>query len=163
VAGAAETIGAESLSGREPRVEIVDGRSYVSGMEHDQRTGNLAMSSSLFSVRLSGAERALLEAAASQAGTNISDFVRRRAIEAAEVDVLEANRYHFRKGLEAVRGIGRRTRRAKSLDSRISPASPRPGGGNALRPFSQDDQCVFFRSWAERSRRRAKSGVYARW
>ena len=93
MAGAAETIGAESLSGRESRVEIVDGRSYASGIEHDQRTGNLAMSSSLFGVRLSDAERALLEAAASQAGTNVSDFVRRRAIEAAEIDVLErANR-----------------------------------------------------------------------
>jgi uncharacterized protein (DUF1778 family) len=30
-----------------------------------------------------------LEAAAYQAGTNISDFVRRRAIEAAEIDVLD--------------------------------------------------------------------------
>jgi uncharacterized protein (DUF1778 family) len=89
VAGAAEAIGAESLSGRESRVEIVDSRVYVSGIEHDQRTGNLAMSSSLFSGRLSDAERALLEAAASQAGTNISDFVRRRAVEAAEIDVLD--------------------------------------------------------------------------
>jgi uncharacterized protein (DUF1778 family) len=41
------------------------------------------------SVRLSEAERALVEAAACQAGTNISDFVRRRAIEAAEIDVLD--------------------------------------------------------------------------
>jgi uncharacterized protein (DUF1778 family) len=45
--------------------------------------------SSVLSVRLSDEERALLEAAASQARTNASDFVRRRAIEAAQIDVLE--------------------------------------------------------------------------
>ena len=45
--------------------------------------------SSVLSVRLSEEERALLEAASSQARTNVSDFVRRRAIEAAEIDVLE--------------------------------------------------------------------------
>jgi uncharacterized protein (DUF1778 family) len=43
----------------------------------------------VLSVRLSEEERALLEAASSQARTNVSDFVRRRALEAAEVDMLE--------------------------------------------------------------------------
>jgi uncharacterized protein (DUF1778 family) len=47
------------------------------------------MSSVVLSVRLSEEERALLEAASSQARTNLSDFVRRKALEAAEVDVLE--------------------------------------------------------------------------
>ena len=47
------------------------------------------MSSSVLSVRLSEQERALLEAASSQARINVSEFVRRKAIEAAEVDVLE--------------------------------------------------------------------------
>jgi len=47
------------------------------------------MSSSVLSVRLSEEERALLEVASSQARTNMSDFVRRKALEAAEVDVLE--------------------------------------------------------------------------
>jgi uncharacterized protein (DUF1778 family) len=47
------------------------------------------MSSSVLSVRLSEQERALLEAASTQARTNISDFVRRKALEAAETDVLE--------------------------------------------------------------------------
>jgi uncharacterized protein (DUF1778 family) len=47
------------------------------------------MSSSVLSVRLSEQERALLEAASTQARTNVSDFVRRRALEAAELDVLE--------------------------------------------------------------------------
>ena len=46
-------------------------------------------SSSVLSVRLSEQERALLEAASSQARTNVSDFVRRMAIEAAEADMLE--------------------------------------------------------------------------
>jgi uncharacterized protein (DUF1778 family) len=49
----------------------------------------LAMSSSVLSVRLSEEERALLEAASTQARTNVSDFVRRRALEAAELDLLE--------------------------------------------------------------------------
>jgi len=47
------------------------------------------MTSSVLSVRLSNQERALLEAASSQARTNVSDFVRRKALEAAEADVLE--------------------------------------------------------------------------
>jgi len=48
-----------------------------------------AMTSSVLSVRLGDQERALLEAAASQARTNVSDFVRRKALAAAEADVLE--------------------------------------------------------------------------
>lgn len=42
----------------------------------------------VLSVRVSGDERALLEAAAGKARTNLSDFVRRKAIEAAEADLL---------------------------------------------------------------------------
>ena len=34
-------------------------------------------------------ERALLEAASSEAYTSLSDFVRRRALEAAEIDVID--------------------------------------------------------------------------
>lgn len=45
--------------------------------------------SPVVSVRVSPAERDLLEAAAEQAHTNLSDFIRRRAIEAAEMEVLE--------------------------------------------------------------------------
>ncbi|HEV7982521.1 MAG TPA: DUF6290 family protein [Xanthobacteraceae bacterium] len=45
--------------------------------------------STVLSVRLNDQERALLEEASSQARTNVSDFVRRRALEAAELDVLE--------------------------------------------------------------------------
>lgn len=38
---------------------------------------------------MSSEERALLEAASEQAHTSLSDFVRRRALEAADVNVLE--------------------------------------------------------------------------
>lgn len=44
---------------------------------------------SILSVRVSSAERALLEAASEQARTSLSDFVRRKALEAAEVEVME--------------------------------------------------------------------------
>ena len=43
----------------------------------------------VLSVRVSEAERALLEAASELAHTSLSEFVRRKAIDAAEVDVLE--------------------------------------------------------------------------
>jgi uncharacterized protein (DUF1778 family) len=46
------------------------------------------MSTSVLSVRLSDEERVLLEAASSLARTNLSDFVRRKALEAAELDML---------------------------------------------------------------------------
>ena len=42
----------------------------------------------VLSVRVSPAERAILEAAAEQAHTSLSDFMRRKALEAAEVEVL---------------------------------------------------------------------------
>ena len=41
------------------------------------------------SVRVSQHERDLLEAAAAQANTNLSDFIRRKAVEAAEIEILE--------------------------------------------------------------------------
>lgn len=43
----------------------------------------------VLSVRVSPHERALLEVAAQHARTNLSDFIRRKAIEAAEADLLE--------------------------------------------------------------------------
>lgn len=42
----------------------------------------------VLSVRVSPDERALLEAAAEQSRTSLSDFIRRKSVEAAEVDVL---------------------------------------------------------------------------
>ena len=47
------------------------------------------MTTSVLSVRVSEKERALLEAASDQARTSLSDFVRRKALEAAEMDMLE--------------------------------------------------------------------------
>lgn len=47
------------------------------------------MPTTVLSVRLSDEERALLEAASAQARTNLSDFVRRKALDAAEIDILE--------------------------------------------------------------------------
>ena len=49
----------------------------------------MANLSPVLSVRVSPSERDLLEFAAEQARTSLSDFVRRKAIEAAEMDVLE--------------------------------------------------------------------------
>jgi uncharacterized protein (DUF1778 family) len=43
---------------------------------------------SILSVRVNPEERALLEAAAEQSHTTLSDFVRRKAVEAAETEVL---------------------------------------------------------------------------
>lgn len=47
------------------------------------------MTTSVLSVRVNDEERALLEAASDQARTSLSEFVRRKAIEAAEMEVLE--------------------------------------------------------------------------
>ncbi|MDZ7589605.1 MAG: DUF1778 domain-containing protein [Rubrivivax sp.] len=49
----------------------------------------LIVPAAVLSVRVSASERALLQAAAEQARTNLSDFVRRRALEAAETDLLD--------------------------------------------------------------------------
>jgi uncharacterized protein (DUF1778 family) len=45
----------------------------------------------ILSVRLTAEERALLEAAARQSHATLSDFVRRRALESAEIAVLDRN------------------------------------------------------------------------
>ena len=49
---------------------------------------HLSPTTSVLSVRVNPDERAILEAAAEQSRTSISDFVRRKALEAAEADVL---------------------------------------------------------------------------
>ena len=43
---------------------------------------------SVLSVRVNAAERAVLEAAAEQCHTSLSEFVRRKALESAETEVL---------------------------------------------------------------------------
>jgi uncharacterized protein (DUF1778 family) len=57
-------------------------------MSYRNRSESAAMSTVL-SVRLNDQERALLEAASSNARTNVSDFVRRKALEAAELEIME--------------------------------------------------------------------------
>ncbi|MBU0499557.1 MAG: DUF1778 domain-containing protein [Gammaproteobacteria bacterium] len=47
------------------------------------------MSSSILSVRVNAFEREMLVAAAEQAHASLSDFVRRKALEAAEMAVME--------------------------------------------------------------------------
>jgi uncharacterized protein (DUF1778 family) len=47
------------------------------------------MTTSVLSVRVNDEERALLEAASEQARTSLSDFIRRKALDAAEADILE--------------------------------------------------------------------------
>ena len=47
------------------------------------------MPTQVLSVRVSEEERALLEAASELARTSLSEFIRRRALDAAEADVLE--------------------------------------------------------------------------
>jgi len=49
---------------------------------------NQPHTTSILSVRVSPDERAILEAAAEQSHTTLSDFMRRKSIEAAETEVL---------------------------------------------------------------------------
>ena len=48
----------------------------------------MSPATSVLSVRVSAEERAVLEAAAAQSRTSLSDFVRRKALESAEIEVL---------------------------------------------------------------------------
>lgn len=48
-----------------------------------------AATTAILSVRVSPGERSLLEEAASRARTTLSDFVRRQAVLAAEMEILE--------------------------------------------------------------------------
>jgi uncharacterized protein (DUF1778 family) len=50
-----------------------------------------SVSPAVLSVRVSAAERSMLESAAAHARTSLSEFVRRKAIEAAEADVMDRN------------------------------------------------------------------------
>jgi uncharacterized protein (DUF1778 family) len=51
--------------------------------------GDATTPTSVLSVRLSDTERQLLQEASDEARTSISDFVRRKAIEAAELQLME--------------------------------------------------------------------------
>ena len=47
------------------------------------------MTTTVLSVRVSQEERAILEAASEQAHTSLSEFIRRKAVDAAESDMLD--------------------------------------------------------------------------
>jgi uncharacterized protein (DUF1778 family) len=49
----------------------------------------MSMATSVLSVRVSEEERALLEAASELARSSLSEFIRRKAVDAAEGDLLE--------------------------------------------------------------------------
>ena len=51
--------------------------------------GDMPMTTSVLSVRVSKQERALLEAASELARTSLSEFIRRKALDAAEADIVE--------------------------------------------------------------------------
>ena len=57
-----------------------------------ERSKTMPASPSVLSVRVSKKERALLTSAAEQARTSLSDYVRRHAIEAAELALMEQSR-----------------------------------------------------------------------
>jgi uncharacterized protein (DUF1778 family) len=51
--------------------------------------GKRAMTTQVLSVRVNDEERALLESASDLAHTSLSDFIRRKALDAAEADILD--------------------------------------------------------------------------
>ena len=50
---------------------------------------NVSTTRTVLSVRVNPEERSLLEAAAAQSRTTLSEFVRRKAVEAAEAEILD--------------------------------------------------------------------------
>lgn len=56
---------------------------------HQRNDKEAAMTTTILSVRVNEKERALLEAASEQAHTSLSEFVRRKAVDAAESELLE--------------------------------------------------------------------------
>jgi uncharacterized protein (DUF1778 family) len=83
---------------------------------------------SVLSVRLSDAERQLLQDASDEARTSVSDFVRRKAIEAAELQLIErrivtipATSWHL---IEAWASAP--ARKAKSLPRLVALAKTKP-------------------------------------
>ena len=75
------------------------------------RMGNLPSTTSILSVRVSPGERAILEPAAEQAHTSLSEFVRRKALELASGSPQPDRRHHSGQALGSLRGLARSTRR----------------------------------------------------
>ena len=72
----------------------------VYGIVTHMKQADNQTSTSVLSVRVSEAERQLLQDASDEARTNISQFVRRKAIEAAELQLMgAAHRHHIQRAL----------------------------------------------------------------
>jgi uncharacterized protein (DUF1778 family) len=71
---------------RSYRLRFATGRPYAIVIQNPERR---IMTTLVLSVRVNEEERALLEAASALARTSLSDFIRRKALDAAEADVLE--------------------------------------------------------------------------
>jgi uncharacterized protein (DUF1778 family) len=84
---------------------------------------------SVLSVRVNAAERAVLEAAAEQSRTSLSEFVRRKALESAETEVLnrlvvtipakdwEAFEAWIKRPAKVIPGLAKLARRTPSWES----------------------------------------------
>jgi uncharacterized protein (DUF1778 family) len=61
----------------------------IQSTEHQTMDAVTPSNPSVMSVRLSASERAILEAAAAQAHTTLSDYVRRKALVEAEMELMD--------------------------------------------------------------------------
>ncbi len=87
-----------------------------------------AAPTSVLSVRLSDAERQLLQEASDDARTSISDFVRRKAIEAAELQLMERRIITIpAEGWEQIEAWAKATpRKGKALPRLVALAKAKP-------------------------------------
>lgn len=80
----------------------------------------ISPTASMLSVRVNAAERAILEAAAEQSRTSLSEFVRSKALESAQIDrsAEPDHCHHPIQGLGRVRGLDRMPGRSHSRTGR---------------------------------------------
>ena len=83
------------------------------------RMSKTRAATSILSVRVSPDERELLDAAAAQTRTSISDFVRRAAIEAAEMEILNRSNVTIPAKSGSFRGLGGAAGRRYSRARRV--------------------------------------------
>jgi uncharacterized protein (DUF1778 family) len=94
------------------------------------------MTTSVLSVRVNKKERALLEAASELSRTSLSDFVRRKALDAAEADILERRIVTIpARNWEAFEAWANRPPQ-RSPVSRTSRARPPRGRRNSVAAFA---------------------------
>ena len=88
------------------------------------------MTTLVLSVRVNEEERALLEATSELARTTLSEFIRRKALDAAEADVTERRIVTIPAKDWKKFETWANARRRKTRASRISPVKRRRGGNN---------------------------------